>query len=194
MKGKLFLAVAVATLLLMSCKKDDVVITPQPTMEYTNLHDSVVRYAQPPVLFDFDEDGFSDLKFGVILVGDGALGQNKRQFRVSSGIHSKLAVNTLEQVPVMSIGDSIPLSNFNGYEWWLVSSVIMVERVENTAGQVWWQGHWQGAVKKYLPFQMIKNEHRYNGWVELTVNVQEGKIVLHRLAMSKVPEKVIKAG
>ncbi|MES2849612.1 MAG: hypothetical protein V4685_11190 [Bacteroidota bacterium] len=194
MKGRLFLAVAVAVLLLISCKKDDVIIVPQPAMDYTDLHDSIVRYSQPPLLFDFDGDGFSDLKFGVVLVGDGSAGHDKRQFRVSSGIHSKLAVNSSEQVPIMNRGDLIPLANFSGYEWWLVSSVLMVERVENTGGQIWWQGHWQGAIKKYLPFQMIRNNQRFNGWVELTVDVPGEKIVLHRLAMCKEPEKEIKAG
>lgn len=194
MKERLFLAAAVAALLLFSCKKDDVVIIPQPVMEYTDLHDSVVQAGKPLSTFDFDGDGFSDLRFNVTLIGDPLLGQDKSQFRVSSGIHSKLPVNSAEHVPVMNRGDIIPLANFSGYQWWLVSSVVMVERVENTGGQIWWQGNWQGAIKKYLPFQMIKNGQRHNGWVELTVDEQGEKIILHRLAMSKEPEKEIKAG
>ncbi len=163
-------------------------------MDYINLHDSVIMYAHLPALFDFDADGFSDLKFGVTLVGDPVLHQDKRQFTVSSGIHSKLAVNASSYVPVMNKGDLIPIENFNGYEWWLVSSVLLVERVENAGGDIFWQGHWKGVVKKYLPFQMIKNDRRYNGWVELTVNTEQEKIVLHRLALCKEAEEEIAAG
>lgn len=198
MKKYLFILIA-AVSFFVSCKKDKSillppVVVPPPAMDYINLHDSAIEYAKPVTVIDLDGDGFSDLKFGVVLVGDPINQQDKRQYMVSSGIHSKLPVNTNGQVPVMSNGDLIPLDNFGGYNWWLVSSVLMVQRIENVNGDVSWVGPWKGAIKKYLPFQMLKNNQRHNGWVELSVDVAQQKIVLHGLALSREGEKQVKAG
>lgn len=202
MKYKLITAIAVAAcLLFFSCKKvgntRPPVFTPGTGIDSFNLQDSALRYGEPPILFDFDKDGFADLKFAVVLVGDPVLQQDRREFRVSSGIHSKLAVNAAtEHVPVLDSGDWIPVDNFDGYNWWLVSSAILVQRVETADGAISWNGHWKEAVKKYLPFQLISvnTSQRYAGWVELTVQVAEEKIVLHRMALSRVAEKRIRAG
>jgi hypothetical protein len=202
MKYKLIIAAATAACLLyFSCKKQPVeqppVINPETGIELFNLKDVAVRYGQSPILFDFDKDGFADLKFGVVLVGDPVLHQDRREYRVSSGIHSKLAVHAVtENVPVMQDGDWIPIENFEGYNWWLVSSAILVQRVEHADGAITWNGHWKEAVKKYLPFQLINENtnQRYAGWVELTVQLAEEKIILHRMALSRVAEKRIRAG
>lgn len=199
MTNKLFAMTAMAASLLVSCKKEDAILvppipTPLPEMVYTDLYDSAIRYQQPVTVFDFDKDGFSDLKFGVVLVGDPIQQQDKRQFTVSSGIHSKLAVNIASQSPVMNKADLIPVADFNGYKWWLVSSVLLAQRIESINGAITWEGEWKAAVKRYLPFQMIKNNLRYNGWVELSVDITQEKIVLHRLALCKEAETAIKAG
>lgn len=196
---KYVLILMAAVTLFVSCKKEKGILfppvaVPQPAMDYINLHDSAIEYAKPVTVIDLDGDGFSDLKFGVVLVGDPINQQDKRQFTVSSGIHSMLPVNAIGQVPVMSKDDLIPLDNFDGYSWWLVSSVLMVQRIENINGDISWVGPWKGAIKKYLPFQMLKNNQRHNGWIELSVDVAQQKIVLHRLALSKEGEKQIKAG
>ncbi|MFT3681632.1 MAG: hypothetical protein QM791_15280 [Ferruginibacter sp.] len=198
MTKRLLVAIIVAaSLLLFSCKKESTRQLPEnnaPEMEHIDLYDTVVKYKSPIIIFDFDKDGFSDLKFGVILVADPVEQKTKHQFRVVSGIHTKFAIDPTGEMPVLNKGQQVPLTNFNGYEWWLVSSVILVQRVENINGNVSWLGLWQGAVKKYLPFQLIKNEQRYNGWVEISVFTNEEKIILHRLALCKEPEKIISVG
>jgi len=192
----ILLVVAVS---LNSCKKDRVIQVPIPTdppveMIYRDLHEKEIKYAQPATIIDLDEDNTSDIIFFVWLVGDPVMQQDKRQFRVSSGINTNLAVNTAEQVPALLKDDNIPLSNFNGYSWYKVSSVILVQRIEDVNGNISWDGTWQGVTKKYLPFQLLKNNQRFNGWLELSVDIANEKLVLHRLAISRHAEKVIKAG
>lgn len=199
MTNKLFAIAATAACVFASCKKEapvnlPPVPNPSPAMVYIDLHDSAIRYQQPVTAFDFDNDGFSDLKFGVVLVGDPIQQQDKRQFMVSSGIHSKLAVNMASQSPVMNKAEMIPIADFNGYHWWLVSSVLLVQRIESMDGAITWEGDWKTAAKKYLPFQMIKNNQHYNGWVELSVDVLQEKVILHRLALCKEAETAIKTG
>jgi hypothetical protein len=57
-----------------------------------------------------------------------------------------------------------------------------------------WEGNWKTATKKYLPIQVRKNNLRFNGWIELTVDTLHEKIILHRAAISKAGEKEIIAG
>ncbi|MBL0357102.1 MAG: hypothetical protein IPP72_09540 [Chitinophagaceae bacterium] len=198
MTNNLIKAVTLAAIVLVSCEKENEhkppVAIPVPEMELIDLHDTAIRYGKPVTVIDLDGDNHSDLKFAVILVGDPILQQDKHQYTVSSGVNSKLAVNSSEQAPVMNKGTVIPLADFNGYKWWLVSSVMMIQRIENMNGAIIWEGHWKDAVKKYLPFQLIKNNQRYNGWVELSVDVLQEKIVLHKIAVSKEAEREIKAG
>lgn len=194
MKKHFFLFAAMVIVLFSSCKRIDVEITIPEDMTYVNLNNRTVAFQQGPVVLDLDHNYENDLIFSVWLVGDPMLEQDKRQFRVSSGIHTRLAVNANEETPVMGVGDMIYLSSFNGYNWYEVSSIILVQRVEGMYGPIFWTGNWQTAYHRYLPFQLVKNNQRYNGWVELTVDLEQEKIILHKAAYSNLPERKIRAG
>lgn len=198
MKNNLTTGAIALLVLFASCKKDESfnggpVIPPAETITI-DLGQKEIKYGGQPVLLDFDNDGARDFLFNVILVGDPAAGVDKRKFMASSGVNSLFAVNGNEEVPCMNKGENIPLENFNGYDWNLVLAVMLVERRENTAGEISWHGNWKGAVKKYLPFQIMINNQRHNGWVELTIDVINQKVVLHKAAYTKQPEKAIRAG
>lgn len=194
MKTHIFLFAILSVVFFSSCKKKDIELPPTVEMNYINLNDRVVAYQHPSVILDIDSDNENDLGFGVLLVGDPILEQDKRQFRISSGIHTRLAVSPNEETPVTESGDAIYLSSINGYNWYEASSVILVQRIEGMYGPIFWQGNWKTANRKYLPFQLLKNNQRYNGWVELTVDIAQEKIILHKAAYSKLAEKNIRAG
>ncbi len=194
MKKHFFLFTVLAGVLFSSCRKKDIVLPAPAEMNYVNFNDRVVAYQQPSVILDIDNNNENDLGFGVLLVGDPLLQQDKRQFRVSSGIYTKLTVNSNEETPVMEKGETVFLSSFNGYNWFEVSSIILVQRIEGVTGSVFWTGNWKTASRKYLAFQLLKNSERYNGWIELSVDIAQGKIILHQAAYSKLPEKNIRAG
>lgn len=94
----------------------------------------------------------------------------------------------------MNRNEIIPVENFDGYDWNLVLSVMLVERWEDVAGNITWYGNWKAAVKKYLPFQLTINNKKHNGWVELSIDITNQKVVLHKAAYTRYPEKEIKAG
>ncbi len=183
--------------LFTSCKKEESgtgpIVPPVETIQI-DLGQKEVKYGASPVLLDFDNDGTRDFIFNVVLVGDPLLGVDKRKFMAGSGINSLFAMNDNQEVPCMSKGDSIPLQNFNEYEWHLVLSARLVERWENTAGDITWHGNWKGAVKKYLPFQLNINNKKHNGWVELSIDIANQKVILHKAAYTKEPNTAIKAG
>ena len=69
------------------------------------------------------------------------------------------------------------------------SSVELVRKVTVMDASVFWESNWKAATRKYLPVQVIKNNQRFNGWVELTVDIVNEKVVLHRAAISKGKKK-----
>jgi len=181
----------------VSCKKEKpgiAPVTPPPETVVIDLGNQEMRYGNGPLLLDFNKDGTRDFLFNVSLVADPVAGLDKRRFMTSSGVQSKFAVNNSEEVPCMNKGDLIGIEDFDGYKWNLVLSVRLVERSENMAGDISWYGNWKYAVQKYLPFQMIINNKPHCGWVELSIDVDQQKIILHKAAYTKQPEVAVRAG
>lgn len=163
-------------------------------MNYTNLNNREIKYQQSGALIDVNNDNRADLFFGVQLVGDRLYAVDKRQFIVVSSFTSSLAVNINEQIIPLNQSDSIKIDNFNGSNWYNGSEIILMERNEFATGTILWRGNWVDRGRKYMPFQVYKNDQRFNGWVELTADKEAEKIILHRMAISKEAEKNIIAG
>lgn len=184
----------------MSCRKTPIIIPslPQPKpiveMDYTNLNNREIKYQQSGASLDVNKDNKADLFFGVQLVGDRIYAVDKRQFIVLSSFHTSLPINMNEQIFPLNQSDSIKLENFNGSNWYSASEIILMERNEFATGTILWRGNWLDQGKKYLPFQIIKDNKRFNGWIELTADKEGEKVILHRMAISKESEKDIKAG
>lgn len=191
-----------AVVIAASCKKEPAPVQPQPLpqpqpvveMVYTNLNSREVKYRQGSVALDVNKDNKADLIFGVQLVGDPINKVDKHQYIVSSGIYTALPVNVNEQILPLNTKDIIPLSNFSNNNWYVASEIVLMERNDFANGSVVWRGNWLDLEKKYLPFQFLQNNQRYNGWIELTADKTAERLVLHRMAISKESEKEVKAG
>jgi hypothetical protein len=191
-------ALCMAVLTLASCSK-----TPLPTpapvpgtpaMSYLNLNDLQIAYARPGKAVDVNQDRSNDLYFGVELVGDPIAKVDKRQFVVISGFNTSLPVTADEQVMPLSKEEPIPVGNFNNANWYNASAIVLTERLETIDGSISWRGAWLTASKKYLPIQLLKNNERYNGWVELSFDQANQHMILHQVAISQQPEAAVKAG
>lgn len=190
--NKIYIAVVVFVT-LASCQKnvnEPSLPNPITALEYTDLGDTKIMINKPSVKIDLNNDGIKDVLFGVLPVGDPVYMQDKYQFFVSTDIETSLPVNTNEEIPVLSSNNSIPLNNFNNYNWYNASSVVLVQKVIGLSN-TFWEGHWKNATLKYLPIQIKKNNLRYNGWILLTVDIVSESIVLHKAAVSKQGEKDI---
>jgi hypothetical protein len=167
---------------------------PSPNMVYFNLNDRVVKPNQNAISIDVNTDGRKDLFFGVMMVGDPILKQDKWEFMVTSDLYTLLAVNLNEEMPVMEANTLIPTNTFSGYFWYGASSIMMVQKVISFDRPDYWEGHWMHATKKYLPFQLVVNARPYTGWIELTVDTDNERIILHRGAICSQSNVAIKAG
>jgi hypothetical protein len=193
-----YVPAVVVALLFISCRKENrpgpISAIPHPQMEYFDLKDTAIKANQPGFAIDVNHDGRKDLAFSTLLVGDPLNQVDKLQFLASGNIKINFPVNAGEQVPVMNNGDSIQLEDFNGYHWYELSSIVLVQKIISSTAPVTWEGHWKNALHKYLPYQVVVNNDLYNGWVELSADLPNERIVLHRAALSKEANKVISAG
>lgn len=183
---------------LGSCEKEknglDTPNSPTPVMEYFEFNNREIRAGIPGFSIDLNRDARIDLVFSTLLVGDPLNQVDKLQFLVQSNIKVNLPVKVGEEIPVMNKGDLIALTNFQGYQWFELSSIVLVQKIISFNQAPIWEGHWKLAANKYIPFQIIVSDKIYGGWIEMSVNTANEKLIVHRAAISKDANKVVKAG
>lgn len=188
------LVIATASILFIACSKKPPINPPglsHPVMAYKNLADKEVKYGQVQYI-DVDNDGSNDFKFDVLLLGDPILQRDRVQFHANSGIKRNLLNNQVDESPILSKGDSVKIVH-SGYTWWEISSIVLVEKIiENTGTH--WEGLWKNANHQYLPIQIEKNNKLYHGWIELSTNTIEEKLILHKAAISTEEDRPVQAG
>ena len=190
-----FIALCFVIWSLSACTDKKVVIPSQPVveMEYTTINKEL-KYGIPGFTLDLNKDNLNDVVFGVQLVGDPLSQSDKRQFFVAGGFNTYMMFSGNDESPVFTTGEQIALDDSNKGAWYNAPFALLVERVEHISGTITWNGNWLNVTNKYLAFQLKKNDQRYNGWIELSIDIPNQKIIVHRSAISKQPEKIIKAG
>jgi len=180
---------------LAACEKKDLVQPPpqEVEMEYKDLLQSEIGYRQF-LRLDLDNNGSIDIVFTTYHIGDPLMQMDKIQFCANSYIDCYLPVKADNDVQMLSAGDLIQTRNTESHEWFHISQLVMAQKNIPLTGSVFWSGSWKGANHNYLPFQLDKQGKRYNGWIELSYDMTNEKIILHRAAISKVANVDIKAG
>ncbi|NOU20050.1 MAG: hypothetical protein HOO91_21040 [Bacteroidales bacterium] len=62
--------------------------------------------------------------------------------------------NNNESIPVLNNGDSIVLDNFNGYQWFKLSSIVLVQKIISSNSPYIWEEPWKDAIHKFIPYQV----------------------------------------
>ncbi|MBS1654846.1 MAG: hypothetical protein JSU05_08380 [Bacteroidetes bacterium] len=202
MKSKIFTRFRVygffVLLMLSSCKKNkpysNIPSLPEAKMEYFDFKDREIKAGTLGFSIDINHDGRKDIAFSTLLVGDPINQVDKLQFLVQSNIKVNLPVNIGEEIPVMKVGDLIPIGDFSGYNWFELTSIILVQKVISFTNPPIWEGHWKNAVNRYIPFQIIESDKIYNGWIQISVDIVNEKLIIHRGAISQESNKTVKAG
>ncbi len=187
---KNFLTIPGALFFLISCHKP---VMQHSEMNYTDLQNKEVKFNQSSSI-DLNGDGIMDIRFHTMLVGDPMAKQDKQKYLVTSKINRLLPVNSTENAPVLFKGEGVPLENFSGYTWYEIAQIELAQKVTGITGDPFWEGLWKSASHNYLPVQIKVNNQRFNGWVELSFDIDAEKIILHKAAISTLPERDIIAG
>lgn len=200
LKNMLYRFLLVTLVAATACKKPKNEIPPAPLptpeveMVYTNLNNAQVKYMQPGVWIDLNNDNRADVLFEVIRVGDHINRYDRLLFNIATSIRVNVPVNVHEQIPVFQKNTIIPLDNFEGINWYGGSEIELIHKAIFENGLVLWRGNWLTAERAYLPVQIFINGKRHNGWIEITADVDNERLILHRAAISQLAEKHIKAG
>ena len=187
--------IAVVAALASSCQKNDSKPNPVdfPRMEIKNLHDAEIAEGQFQLL-DLDQDGTNDIIFNTWLIGDPLDQEDELLFFAGSSTSTSLLVDHNNGSPRFSTGDVISVSGIAGHDWYAVSQVELALRNTGLTGNPYWELQWKDATHKFLGVQVRRNGRLYNGWVELSMNAQQSKLILHRMAISTEPDRNVKAG
>lgn len=180
------------TLAAVACIKQASEDVPHPNMQYTYLQNLELKENEYYHL-DIDANGTPDFTFYTQLVGDPVLKQDRRQFLAGSKVETSLLNNENDESPRLNKGDKITVNHKN-YNWYELSSLVLAEKVTPEEGSIFWQGQWKDARHNYLPVQLAKGGKVFLGWVEISFNQQEQKLVLHKAAISTESGKEIRAG
>lgn len=189
---KIFFILLSSVVLIASCKKDSQAPVEDKLMTYIDLKDSAVTFNHA-ASYDLNGDGEKDVLFSTLLVGDPIYKQDKKQWYVTSSFNASLPVED-ESIPVLKMADSIPVANFNGYNWYNASSIILAQKVIGEVGDPIWQGDWKNAAHRFIPIQLKKANDVFNGWIEVSFSTANEKIILHKAAISKKAGTAIVAG
>ena len=177
------------------CKKP--VVTPpedtHPLMRYIELADTSIVFGKG-ASFDLDGNGSKDVYFVTQLVGDPINQQDKRQWLAGGSFTTYFPVNPTESIPVMRSMDDIPISSFSGYNWYNAPEILLAQKILSMNIPPYWTGEWKDANHRFIPLQIKNGNDPYNGWVEVSFSTANEKMILHKAAISKEPNKAIKAG
>ena len=181
----------------VSCKKEKITTQPQPpvtnpVMQYLELGNRAIPFGQHSIV-DVDRDGQDDLLFSTMLVGDPIHQLDRRMYFVSSSTQTKLLQNNDNQSPVLNKNDQVMLLH-PGYQWLEVTSLLLAEKVVPVQGNSFWRGLWQEANHQYLPIQVHRTNQTFQGWVELSFDKTQERMILHKAALSTEPDKTVRAG
>ena len=179
-----------ALLFLSACDKP---VTYEPEMIYTDLQNKEVRFNESSSI-DFNKDGVIDIRFHSMLVGDPIAQQDKQKYLVTSKVNCLLPLNSNENAPLLLKGEAVRLDDFDGYTWYQVAQIELAQKITGITGDPFWEGLWKSSNHNYLPVQVLVNNQRFNGWVELSFDMSAEKIILHKAAISKLPERDVIAG
>lgn len=180
---------------LLSCKKERRYENPNAgvEMEYIDLSGKEIGFNQS-IFLDLNKDNRNDIGFGTVLLGDPVGKQDKRQYLVFSDLYSSLPVDASENIPMQNKNDLIPVGDFENYNWYNASSIVLAQKIVPLDGNEYWDGKWKSSSHNFMPLQILKNGKRYNGWIELSFDTGSQKTILHRAAISKKAESEVRAG
>ena len=179
--------------LLIACSKDEIPIPKSPQMRYLDLQNREVKFQQG-YRIDLDGDNTIDFTFSTIHVGDPVLRRDRIQFFAASGFYSFLPIDHIENSKILRKGDRIGSSFPAGYTWYNVAFTVLAEKIIPETGETYWEGPCKNMSHQYLALQIEKNGARYFGWIELSMDKDAEKIILHRAAISIVEELDVAAG
>jgi hypothetical protein len=162
-------------------------------MLYTDLQNQEMKQNKPQFI-DLDKNGSNDIGFATWFIGDPIEKEDEVLFFAASYEHSNLLAGDNNNSPVFKLGDTIPVGNKGAYSWYQVAQIEMARKNIGLQNPPYWELDWKQVSHKYLAIQVVRDNKRYNGWIELSFDTAGEKLILHKAAICKEANKAVIAG
>ncbi|MGE6220428.1 hypothetical protein ACQKCH_11425 [Nubsella zeaxanthinifaciens] len=182
---------------LLACKKQNpdkpTLDEPTSAVKIIDLSDKYLAYGRDFQL-DLNGDKRADFLFTAFHVSYDLNTKSKLVFQLLSTTTTRVAVNTAnESTPVLLKGQKVETTTYNGYEWFPVGEVILVEKFYGN-GPTYWSGNFMSNSLRYLPFHLFMNGKYYSGWLEISTDTDKEQVRLHRAGIALQPDLPVIAG
>ncbi len=179
--------------LALSCKKNDIENPHVPFMKYTDLNDQVISVGGR-VILDINNDGMRDFRFSETEIASPPQQAMIHDFYVFTYEYAYTLTDADEFTSALQRGKVIKTAEPENLEWANVSQVSLVRNKKYNNGTNVWSGNWKNVQHKFLPIQITIDGKRHNGWVELSMDIEQQKLTLHQAAWSVLPGVDVLAG
>lgn len=196
---KILFAFLIPLLLLTACSKREAISDKPvpgkdaPEMLITDLKNAEVKDKKSQAI-DLNLDSKTDLVFATWYIGNPNEKEDEILFFAGSGIESSLFVGGENDSPVYRKNEPIPVAPANGFDWYIVAQAEMAKKNIGMTGDPYWEKSWRDASHKYLAVRILKDGQFYYGWVEVSMDKANSRLILHSAGISKVAGKPVKAG
>ncbi|MHA4847331.1 hypothetical protein ACX0G7_24415 [Flavitalea antarctica] len=191
--------IALTFLTLTACNKADLPEPPKqpgdafPEMLVTELNNREVTQQQSQVV-DLNKDGVNDVVFSTWAIGDPVEQEDEILFFAATGTESSLMIGGDNMSPRFSKNETIAVTPPNGYEWYIVAQVELALKNIGNSIPPYWEKDWKDVSHKFLAVQVKRSGLLYHGWIELTMDTINSKLILHRAAIARQAGRAVRAG
>jgi hypothetical protein len=188
-------------ILLSACsKREHIIETPVPDevkilpeMMITELNDAEIKQGQS-IAIDLNRDGVRDVVFATWYIGNPNENEDEVLFFASTGIQSALMLGGENDSPRFTRDEMITSRPSSGYDWFVIGQAELAKKNIGAVGDPYWEMPWKNANHAFLSVRVMKDDKWYYGWVEVSMDTANSKLILHRAAIGMVEGKGVKTG
>ncbi|MET0464314.1 MAG: hypothetical protein ABW007_14210 [Chitinophagaceae bacterium] len=198
---KILFLTSLTMILLSACSKRDNAVEPPPPdearilpeMMITELNDAEVKQGQSKVI-DLNRDGVRDIAFATWYIGNPNENEDEVLFFASTGTQSALMLGGENESPRFGRDNMISKEPSSGFGWYVIGQAELAMKNIGHVGDPYWEKPWKNANHSFLAVRVNKEDNWYYGWVELSMDTANSKLILHRAAIGMVADKAVKTG
>lgn len=179
---------------LTACNKTPVTTpvlpAPKPEVNVISFNNREIKFNQS-FAADLDHNGSNDFYVSTLHVGDAMLQRDYKRFFFGTSQSTDFPINASEEIPVLDKNAIIGSNTFYGYNWYSIASILAAQKV-TTSDREWWEGPWKDLFNKHLPLRIHSSGKLYYGWVEVSFDSGNEKLILHKAVISKQADVAVK--
>lgn len=170
--------------MIISCGDD----SNPSTIRHMNFGNISVAY-NAPLSVSLDSDTLNEVAFTTSLIAGG--GFNETQF-IANSIGAQKFQAISDTIARLNAGESIGFVPSAPRSWDAFANLLASYRV--TAADSLWSGMWKDGTKGYIGVQLNDDGILRYGWIAVTMDTSQSRLIVHDAAYRTEPDEPIDAG